>query len=647
MKPVRRSTRNVARKSYAIALDSDEDDARDVTFDLSMKRPATPSASDYGPAPKKRRNLRGFLQMIKNVPLDVVYEVFGHLDPLDLLQLSRTSKQLRRLLLQDSARSVWKTARSNVEGLPDIPADLNEAQYAQLLFGTYCQSCLKPSRRAQWETRTRLCKKCFLASPDFIDWMSPQIDSSWRLYNPLVSMDDGRAMYFRYHRLYTQKLKQSYEEVKDDSEQLQKWRENAKMAYKSIKEHAEKCECWYQSRVERRGKELLAIRFKRLKDISDRLRALGWAEEIEKTDPTALLSHKLIWQPRPLTDRIWASIETAMVAYMEQLKASRLLAERLRTLGIRAKLFTKLYKAFLATQPSSMPYPSPVDALISAPFKTIIVDTPVIQELTEASFSDAFTHFSDYSKRWKAAADAEIGLLMNEVNQDESHLHLATTIFLCRSCKKYISYPRILSHSCTTEGWLVPNGLDDDETVLRRSVLPILPWSTRADMVPHQWRHACQVIELVCNRDPSATTAEDMNEWDPVFTCILCSNGWDARLFMRWEQAILHTLHADTHDSVDAVLKLVTNEDELRVFEELESKGAAERKMCVLQQEGLLSVIRLRCNHCDLMFMSREMPDHLRDGHSVQVPSPGDFNWHLDDNRLIRPAVRVPNAYVW
>ncbi len=227
-----------------------------------------------------------------------------------------------------------------------------------------------------------------------------------------------------------------------------------------------------------------------------------------------------------------------MVAYMEKLKASRLLAERLRTLGIRAKLFTRLYKAFLATQPSSTSYPSPADALISAPFKTIIVDTPVSQELTEAGFSDAFIHFSDYSKQWKAAADAEIGLLMNEVNQDESHLHLATTIFLCRSCKKYISYPRILSHSCTTVGWLVPNGLDDDETVLRRSVLPILPWSTRADMVPHQWRHACQVIELVCNRDPSTTTTEDMNKWDPVFTCILCSTGWDSRLFMRWEQAV-------------------------------------------------------------------------------------------------------------
>ncbi len=30
----------------------------------------------------------------------------------------------------------------------------------------------------------------------FIDWMSPQIDSQWRLYNPLVSMDDGRASEF-------------------------------------------------------------------------------------------------------------------------------------------------------------------------------------------------------------------------------------------------------------------------------------------------------------------------------------------------------------------------------------------------------------------------------------------------------------------
>ncbi|KAG7452375.1 uncharacterized protein BT62DRAFT_990614 [Guyanagaster necrorhizus] len=644
MKSVRRSTRNVTRKSYAIDLDSDDDDARDVPLDLPLKRPATASGPN-GPVVKKRRNLRGFLRMMKDVPLDVVYEVFGHLDPLDLLQLSRTSKQLRHLLLQDSARSVWKTARSNVDGLPDIPPDLNEAQYAQLLFGTYCQSCLKPARRAQWETRTRLCKKCFLTSPDFIDWMSPQIDSPWRLYNPLVSMDDGRAMYFRYHRLYTQKLKQSYGNVKDDSEQLQKWRENAKMAYKNIKEHAEKCESWYQSRVERRGKELLAIRFKRLKDISDRLRTLGWAEEIEKTDPAALLSHKLIWQPRPLTDRIWAGIEMAIVTYMEELKASRLLAERLRTLGTRSKLFTRLYKAFLATQPSSTPYPSPVDALISPPVKTIIVGTPITQELTEASFSDAFARFSDYSKQWKETADTEIGLLMKEVNQDKSHLHLATTTFLCRSCKKYISYPRILSHSCTTVGWLVPNGLDDDETVMRRSVLPILPWSTRADMVPSQWRNTCQLIELVCNLDPSITTTQDMNSWDPVFTCIPCSNDWDGRLLMRWEQAILHTIHTDTHESIDVVLKLVTNEQELRLFEVLESNAASERKLGVLQQEGILSIVRLRCNHCDLMFISREMTDHLRNDHSVLVPSPSDFNWHLDDNRLIRSAVRVPNAY--
>jgi len=48
-------------------------------------------------------------------------QIFGHLRPYDILRLSRTTKALRGILMQRSATSVWKDARSNIEGLPDCP----------------------------------------------------------------------------------------------------------------------------------------------------------------------------------------------------------------------------------------------------------------------------------------------------------------------------------------------------------------------------------------------------------------------------------------------------------------------------------------------------------------------------------------------
>jgi hypothetical protein len=65
-------------------------------------------------------------------------QIFGHLNPLDILNLARTTKALRDILMRRSAISVWKEARSNVEGLPPCPADMTEAQYANLAFSPHC-----------------------------------------------------------------------------------------------------------------------------------------------------------------------------------------------------------------------------------------------------------------------------------------------------------------------------------------------------------------------------------------------------------------------------------------------------------------------------------------------------------------------------
>ncbi len=60
------------------------------------------------------------------------------LHPRDLLNLARTSKSCRELLMSRKYEFLWKAARAGVAGLPDIPPWLSEPAYANLVFFTNC-----------------------------------------------------------------------------------------------------------------------------------------------------------------------------------------------------------------------------------------------------------------------------------------------------------------------------------------------------------------------------------------------------------------------------------------------------------------------------------------------------------------------------
>lgn len=70
--------------------------------------------------------------------LDPFLQIFGHLNPADILHLARTTKELRAILMNRSAQWIWQRARANVKDLPDCPDDLTEPQYANLAFDSLC-----------------------------------------------------------------------------------------------------------------------------------------------------------------------------------------------------------------------------------------------------------------------------------------------------------------------------------------------------------------------------------------------------------------------------------------------------------------------------------------------------------------------------
>ncbi|KIY63690.1 hypothetical protein CYLTODRAFT_127315 [Cylindrobasidium torrendii FP15055 ss-10] len=110
----------------------------------------------------------GELSVLKSVPLDILYEVLTHVEPLDLLQVARSSKRLRKNLLTRSARSIWLNSFDNVGFYRRnfVTLDhVSEPRLASVLFESICNNCGgKALFPPQCESCTSLCPRCLFNS---------------------------------------------------------------------------------------------------------------------------------------------------------------------------------------------------------------------------------------------------------------------------------------------------------------------------------------------------------------------------------------------------------------------------------------------------------------------------------------------------
>ncbi|KAL0581939.1 hypothetical protein V5O48_000169 [Marasmius crinis-equi] len=105
---------------------------------------------------------------LEKLPIEIVFEIFTYLEPKDILHLSRTTKPLRNILLSKDSRPIWRVAFHNFNHLarqeapvPPLPFDLNEPQYAKLLFDRSCEVCFEgETDNVGWACRFRCHKGC-------------------------------------------------------------------------------------------------------------------------------------------------------------------------------------------------------------------------------------------------------------------------------------------------------------------------------------------------------------------------------------------------------------------------------------------------------------------------------------------------------
>ncbi|KAE9402066.1 hypothetical protein BT96DRAFT_1017879 [Gymnopus androsaceus JB14] len=372
--------------------------------------------------PAEFRKVRGRLGLLerlaRDVPLDIMFEIFGYLNNCDLLNLARTSRDLRGVLMSKSSELIWRTARSNMEGLPPPPKGLSEPHYADLLFGKHCYATVSLLSGPFVLDAVRSCAvKTF---PHFQTLKRAQ-PKAYRDENILPR--ERIAGIYRYvrkstparqvgHPAMSECLKQEYEALEDD-EQRVVWIQLKKEEAEAVQEHGRLCENWYETMSKNRDNKLTE---KRKEAVIRKLEDLGWGEEIKlifhpstvqvnfsSSARHSLFSHDLVKQPKELTEQAWRRMRDDLVDILSDHKTRRLATEQEETAHQRYSKLERVYAHF-STADLREPFPPLGDILNHQLLEYLIWETPTEDNLTEGFFSDKLSELlPDFVQQWRLA----------------------------------------------------------------------------------------------------------------------------------------------------------------------------------------------------------------------------------------------------
>ncbi|KAL0571231.1 hypothetical protein V5O48_010738 [Marasmius crinis-equi] len=478
---LRRSTRGGKR---IVAYSEEVEDESDEVFKPSPKKRKktvnTPVQVDgLGQKSTNRRRYRSLVGATSY--LTYKPQIFGYLNPQDLLHLSRTSKDLRSLLFSRSTNSVWKEARSNVEDLPEIPENMSEPAYAHLCFDTQCDLCNNkhPAVNLFWHDRTRSCKGCLDRSRN--TWLSLEVERHPRAHDErelasityhcerdalmnglwkilryrgdIVDFDKERDVYEYFICSHTswQKLLEEWNINKNDSV----WIERKMAEGKAIHQHATEMSKWWQRRVLEHEAELNTKRKAREHAILQRLSGLGWKEELDLQRPLNdlefLKEFRIATQAKKLTEKDWNDLRPKLEEALQKAKEHRLAVELRARWRQRFLKFKDLLQAELDKSPFNTVGPSAFDLAKLPQFQSKLF-LPIDHDVTEEDLLDVFTEIPQIRDRWVRAREDDLVTLLRKgglANVTREMLRYASTIFECDECCSPCVYPRPLVHRCS------------------------------------------------------------------------------------------------------------------------------------------------------------------------------------------------------
>ncbi|TRM58382.1 hypothetical protein BD626DRAFT_184913 [Schizophyllum amplum] len=492
----------------------------------------------------KKGAVGGKLAALSEFPLDVMYEIFCYLHPAQLLAISRTNKTLRDALLRNNARWIWKASFKNVKDIPEPPTDINEPQYARLLFDKSCMFCLAINGcLIAWEARLRFCRRCM--QTEFIRFADLPVDKSEpRILSFIIghihffsSVSDGTRLY---PRAQVEKFVAGYNRVRDNEAQATAWLADQLSRYRTTDEHGGRLKQWTDDSVRRRWQtEDDEIRRTRIEFIHEKLREIGWGDELQYKDSLRDLNKDwLLKTPQRLTHRGWKTIEKNVIARVQAIRTKRL--ERKRESALRASRdsLAQMYEEFLAFKPLDSVFPIVGDLLTIDHIHAAIEDTPIDHNMPWGSLRRLFYDIpQSWLVNWREKADAAlVDVLSRDLRRPVTvaDLSLASTHFILRpsayvNAGGYVkTYPDVLADAS-----VVARVKSDDVFYILFS-REYWPWSPARLKATRYHRRLARALVSLAGYDPDTTTRAEMELHDPWFVSYPDSSDSQRMEVMRW-----------------------------------------------------------------------------------------------------------------
>ncbi|KAJ2924590.1 hypothetical protein H1R20_g12505, partial [Candolleomyces eurysporus] len=401
-----------------------------------------------------------------DLPLDILCEIFKLLSPLDLLQLARTAKLFRNFLMNRAAKSIWTHVLSTVEDLPPCPDDLSEPQYAYLMFTDHCHHTqvdisLAGARKRSFKPWQELPENVTPALAEFVPATThrltrAEIEGCYYKHHDSQEVKDQRI---RFHVETALALHADYKKIKG-AKAKKAWMEEQRKIWTAKEEHANACEGYLDKVQEREEEHEDAIRAKRLEQVREKLRGLGWAEEVDLApEYLPYQAHGRGSPAKELTDEEWESMKETMVAAMERRRETLFESKARNLLKDRINTWVKpAYTSLLFSHPPNTVIPPLYEVCLTEAFRTPLCTLPLDQDLSADLFKSAIEQLPAFDEQWR---NHRIEQILDVIRKSSTYkntpadeisadtiLPLASTVFRCGDCKQKILYPSILVHRC-------------------------------------------------------------------------------------------------------------------------------------------------------------------------------------------------------
>ncbi|KAI0310926.1 hypothetical protein OF83DRAFT_1295639 [Amylostereum chailletii] len=499
--------------------------------DAPTKKPTRRVRRRTEPSTGPVRKGRGRLRDLPSMPLDILFEIFGHLEPGDLVQLTRVTKPFRQILLTRRQRLLWKSSFDLVPGTPDCPEDVPEPVWANLLFGgAYCHSCgARPVLKIIFSLMRRACKACMnahLLNCDDISNCQPDFPED--LLELIPSTDALTRSQPEYLKFWwdedVDKLWNEFCALDSDdntvSQTTNEWVMSRLVKTEDRMTNAVVYDEWERCRVASRAADLEEIRAKRCNEIERRAVAAGYHAD----DVGYINDHREFQVSKPMTERIWKRVFPILHPLLEEARTQRLEREMVERKHGRTLVLETIYvQSYIKDLPSKaiLCLPSLSDLIAFGDFDEVIdQDVPISDELVQCLigiFPTTVPLIEACTKQIKRDIFARIPEdLRHSFFTSHSSLELAACVF------KHIKHDEDASED-----------EDEDEDVEVHCGLDVVSAWCNSDqrrdehlIFDRDGHGAVQRLLSLLNLPPMTTTAAEMDRLDRRFVCQKCPAEW-------------------------------------------------------------------------------------------------------------------------